>query len=100
MVCGSLASKDQRDMCTGCVKTQGFAAGCSACAGAALYGIPENSKPTAQGLATAGGCYSCYAKAGKDLQVGWGSGARPFALCGRAGLHGQSVAKADGARPL
>ena len=48
-----------------------YNAGCSVCGGAALYDIPANTKPTAKGLATAAGCYSCYAKAGKDLQVGW-----------------------------
>lgn len=66
-VCSSLPAGEQQDTCTACVKTQGSVTGCSACAGAALY-LPDGAKPTAQGLATAGACYSCYAKAGKDIQ--------------------------------
>ncbi|KAI8467412.1 MAG: hypothetical protein J3K34DRAFT_430578 [Monoraphidium minutum] len=69
MVCGSLATAEQQNTCSACVKTHGFDAGCSGCAGAALFNLAANTKPSAKGLATAGSCYSCYAKAGKDLQA-------------------------------
>jgi len=71
MVCGSLGSPAAQDVCSNCVKTQGYASGCSTCAGAALFGIAANTKPTAQGLATAEGCFACHAKAGPDLMVSW-----------------------------
>jgi hypothetical protein len=69
MVCGSLAGAAQQDTCSACVKTHGYNAGCSTCAGAALFGLAANAKPTAQGLATASGCFGCYAKASPELQV-------------------------------
>lgn len=69
MVCGSLSSSSQSDTCTACVKTYGYNSGCATCAGAALYGIANTSKPTDKGLAVAGGCFDCYAKSGPALQV-------------------------------
>lgn len=67
MVCGSLATPALQDFCSNCVKTSGYNAGCSTCAGGALFGLPKDTKPTAKGLASAGGCYSCYSKAAPEL---------------------------------
>jgi hypothetical protein len=69
LVCGSLPTAAQQDLCSSCVKTHGYSAGCSTCAGNALFGIAVNSKPTDKGMAAAAGCFDCYAKAGAELQV-------------------------------
>ncbi|GBF98794.1 hypothetical protein Rsub_11376 [Raphidocelis subcapitata] len=67
MVCGSLADAAAQDLCAACVKNHGYASGCSTCAGAALYGLADKAKPSDKGLATAGSCFACNAKA-PDMQ--------------------------------